>query len=337
VRGFDTVEVMQRRRLGRSGLEVSAIGIGCMPISEYFGPKDQDEGIRTIQRAIDIGMNFLDTSDAYGPYTNELIVGRAIQGRRDQVVLATKFGSTRDERGVRDVRGDAAYVAQACDASLGRLGVDHIDLYYQHRVDRTVPIEETVGAMANLVRQGKVRYLGLSEASVTTVRRAHAVHPIAALQGEYSIWTRDLEERMLPTLRELGIGLVAYRPLGAGFFAGAVTSVEAIGTLHAHDFRRTNPRFEPQNLPRNLEMLADLERLGAEKSITLAQLALAWILAQGDDIVPIPGTDRRQYLEENAHAAAVRLTPADLQRILQAFPPEAVAGDRLADYSRIDR
>jgi aryl-alcohol dehydrogenase-like predicted oxidoreductase len=328
---------MQRRQLGRSGLEVSCLGMGCMPISEYFGPQDQDEGLRTIQRALDLGIDFLDTSDAYGPSTNEVLVGRAIRGRRSEVTLATKFGSTRDERGVRGVRGDAAYVAQACDASLRRLGVDHIDLYYQHRVDLTVPIEETVGAMAALVRAGKVRYLGLSEASVTTVRRAHAVHPIAALQGEYSIWTRELEGRMLPTLRELGIGLVAYRPLGAGFFAGAVPSVDTIGGLDVRDFRRSNPRFETPNLARNLALLEPLKRLAADKGITLAQLSLAWILAQGDDIVPIPGTDRRRYLEENAGAVEVRLGPQDLRRIAEAFPPEAVAGDRLADYSRIDR
>jgi aryl-alcohol dehydrogenase-like predicted oxidoreductase len=311
--------------------------MGCMPISEYFGPQDQDEGIRTIQRAIDIGMNFLDTSDAYGPYTNEMVVGRAIQGRRAEVILATKFGSTRDEHGVRSVRGDAAFVTQACEASLRRLRVDHIDLYYQHRVDLTVPIEETVGAMAELVRAGKIRYLGLSEASVATVRRAQTVHPITALQGEYSIWSRDLEDRMLPALRELGIGLVAYRPLGAGFFAGAVPTVETIGSLDKHDFRRSNPRFEAANLARNLTMLEELKKVATDKGVTLAQLSLAWILAQGDDIVPIPGTDQRGYLEENAVAADIKLGEDDLRRIANAFPPEAVAGERLADYSRIDR
>ena len=308
-----------------------------MPISEYFGPKDQDEGIRTIRRAIDIGMNFLDTSDAYGPYTNEEVVGRAIEGRRDEVILATKFGSTRDERGVRSVRGDAAHVARACDASLRRLRVDHVDLYYQHRVDRTVPIEETVGAMAELIRAGKVRYLGLSEASVTTVQRAHAMHPIAALQGEYSIWSRDLEDKMLPALREMGIGLVAYRPLGAGFFAGAVPTVDTIASLDKHDFRRGNPRFQEANLARNLAMLGRLKDLAAVKGITLAQLSLAWILAQGDDVVPIPGTDQVRYLEENALAAKVVLSSDELRRVAQAFPREAVAGERLADYSRIDR
>jgi aryl-alcohol dehydrogenase-like predicted oxidoreductase len=328
---------MERRRLGRWGLEVSAIGLGCMPISEYFGPKDQGEGIRTIQRAIDLGVTFLDTSDAYGPYTNELVVGRAIRGRRDEVILATKFGSTRDERGVRGVRGDHEFVLQSCEASLHRLGVDHIDLYYQHRVDPNVPIEETVGAMAELVAAGKVRYLGLSEASAATIRRGHAVHPISALEGEYSIWTRDLEDHVLPVLRELGIGLTAYRPLGAGFLAGAVPSVQAVDQLDAKDFRRGNPRFEPENLALNLEMLEALKQVAADKGVTLAQLAIAWILAQGDDIVPIPGTGRVRYLEENARAVDVALDAQDLARIEAAFPPEAVAGERLADWSRIDR
>jgi aryl-alcohol dehydrogenase-like predicted oxidoreductase len=316
---------------------VSEIGLGCMPISEYFGPKDQDEGIRTIRRAIDIGMNFLDTSDAYGPYTNEIVVGRAIAGRHHEVVLATKFGSTRDEHGVRGVRGDAEFVAQSCEASLKRLGVDVIDLYYQHRVDPAVPIEETVGAMGDLVRQGKVRFLGLSEASAATIRRANAVHPITAIEGEFSLWTRDLEAAILPLLRELGIGLVAYRPLGAGFFAGAIPTLASMDTLDANDFRRGNPRFERGNLARNLALLEALKAIARDKGVTLAQLSLAWILAQGDDIVPIPGTGHLRYLEENARAADVRLTPGDLERIAGAFPPEAVAGERLADWSRIDR
>jgi aryl-alcohol dehydrogenase-like predicted oxidoreductase len=328
---------MKRRRLGRWGLEVSAIGLGCMPISEYFGPKDQGEGVRTIQRAIDIGVDFLDTSDAYGPYTNEVIVGLAIRGQRDRVVLATKFGSTRDERGLRGVRGDAAFVKRSCDESLERLGTDHIDLYYQHRVDKSVPIEETVGAMADLVEAGKVRYLGLSEASVTTIRRAAAIHPISAIEGEYSIWTRDLEDQVLPVMRELGIGLSAYRPLGAGFLAGAVTSVATIATLDDRDFRRGNPRFQKANLPRNLELLEALKSLAAEKGVTLAQLSLAWILAQGEDIVPIPGTAHVRKLEENARAIDVQLSAEDVARISAAFPPEAVAGERLADWSRIDR
>lgn len=328
---------MQRRRLGRWGLEVSEIGLGCMPISEYFGPKDQDEGLRTIHRAIDLGMDFLDTSDAYGPYTNETVVGRAIAGRRHEVTLATKFGSTRDDHGVRGVRGDAAFVAQACEASLKRLGTDHIDLYYQHRVDMTVPIEETVSAMASLVQQGKVRFLGLSEASPTTIRRAAAVHPITAIEGEYSIWTRDLENQVLPVMRELGIGLVAYRPLGAGFFAGAVPTVETVATLDPNDFRRGNPRFQQENLARNLEMLESLKVIAADKGCSLAQLSLAWILAKAQDIVPIPGTGHLRYVEDNAGAAEVHLTPDDMARIEAAFPPEAVAGDRLADWSRIDR
>ena len=325
---------METRALGRQGLTVSAMGIGCMPISEYYGPKDQDEGIATIRRAIELGVTLLDTSDAYGPYTNELVVGRAIAGLRDRIVLATKFGSTRDEQGVRNVRGDRAYVAQACEASLRRLGTDHIDLYYIHRVDKTVPIEETIGAMADLVRSGKVRYLGISEASVTTVRRAHAVHPLSVLQGEYSMWTRDLEDGMLPVLRELGIGLVAYRPLGAGFFAGTVKSLEG---LDAKDFRMTNPRFQGENLARNLALLAQVQAIAADLGATAAQLALAWILARGADIVPIPGTDRRAYLEENVVGAGVRLGADDLARIEAAFPKGAEAGDRLSDYSRIDR
>jgi aryl-alcohol dehydrogenase-like predicted oxidoreductase len=308
-----------------------------MPISEYFGPKDQDEGVRTIRRAIDLGLNFLDTSDAYGPYTNEILVGRAIRGRRDDVVLATKFGSTRDELGRRGVRGDAAYVVEACEASLRRLGVDHIDLYYQHRVDPRVPIEETVGAMANLVRQGKVLYLGLSEASPATIRKAHHVHPITALQGEYSVWERGLETETLPFLRELGIGLVAYRPLGAGFFAGAVPSLAALDQLDPNDFRRTNPRFQPANLARNLELLDAFKGVATRLGITVAQLSLAWILAQGDDVVPIPGTDQRRYLDENAGAANVVLTADDLEAIEHAVPPDTIAGDRLADFSRIDR
>lgn len=311
--------------------------MGCMPISEYFGPQDEAEGIRAIQLALELGINLLDTSDAYGPYTNERTVGKAIQGRRDGVVLATKFGSTRDDHGRRGVRGDAAYVRAACEASLRRLGVEHIDLYYQHRVDLDVPIEETVGAMADLVRAGKVRYLGLSEASVSTIRRAQVVHPITALQGEYSIWTRDLEARTLPALRELGIGLVCYRPLGAGFFAGAVTSAATMDGLDDRDFRRSNPRFQDGNLERNLSMLEGLASVATAHGITLAQLALAWILAQGEDLVPIPGAYLRAHLEDNARAAEVRLSADEIAAIAAAFPPDRVAGERLADYSRIDR
>jgi aryl-alcohol dehydrogenase-like predicted oxidoreductase len=313
---------------------VSEMGIGCMPISEYFGPKDQDEGLATIGRAIDLGVTFLDTSDAYGPHTNELLVGKAIGGRRDEVTLATKFGSTRDESGVRGVRGDAEYVRQACDTSLRRLGTDHIDLYYQHRVDKTVPIEETVGAMAELVNAGKVRYLGLSEASASTIRRAHAVHPITALECEYSIWTRDIEDTIFPVLRQLDIGIVAYRPLGAGFFTDVAVAVDS---LAPGDFRGSNPRFEPENLEHNRRLLAGLAGIAQQKGITVAQLALAWLLAQADDVVPIPGMDCRKYLEENIVATEVTLTPEDLRKVEGAFPKGVVAGERLADYSRIDR
>jgi aryl-alcohol dehydrogenase-like predicted oxidoreductase len=308
-----------------------------MPISEYFGPQDREEGLRTIRRALDLGLTFVDTSDAYGPHTNELVVGEAIRGRRDEIVLATKFGSTRDAAGTRGVRGDAAYVREACEASLRRLAVTHIDLYYQHRVDPTVPIEETVGAMARLVEEGKVRHLGLSEASATTIRRAHAVHPITALQGEYSIWTRDLEGEVMPALRELGIGLVAYRPLGAGFLAGAITSRADIESLDPGDFRRSNPRFRPETLPRNLELRDRLRAIAEAIGISLAQLALAWILAQPDRIVPIPGVHRRDHLEDNAAAADVELSPDTSAAIAEAFPPEEVAGERLSDWSRIDR
>lgn len=324
---------MHKRRLGSQGLEVPPLGLGCMGMSEYFGPPDQTEAIATIQRSIELGCNFLDTADAYGPETNERLVGRAIADRRDQVVLATKFGSTRDAEGKRGVRGDAAYVQQACDASLTRLGIDHIDLYYQHRVDKTIDIEETVGAMAALVEQGKVRYLGLSEASAQTIRRAHAVHPLTAVQIEFSVWTREPEQERLPLLRELGIGLVAYRPLGAGFFSGTVTTLDG---LEPGDFRRTNPRFREGNLEHNLTLLRRMQDFARERRMTPAQLALAWILAQGEDVVAIPGSERRSHLEENVGAAAIELTAADLGRIDEIFPPGAAVGDRLADYSRID-
>lgn len=324
---------MHKRRLGSQGLEVPPLGLGCMGMSEYFGPPDQTEAIATIHRSIELGCNFLDTADAYGPETNERLVGRAIADRRDQVVLATKFGSTRDAEGKRGVRGDAAYVQQACDASLTRLGIDHIDLYYQHRVDKTIDIEETVGAMAALVEQGKVRYLGLSEASAQTIRRAHAVHPLTAVQIEFSVWTREPEQERLPLLRELGIGLVAYRPLGAGFFSGTVTTLDG---LEPGDFRRTNPRFREGNLEHNLTLLRRMQDFARERRMTPAQLALAWILAQGEDVVAIPGSERRSHLEENVGAAAIELTAADLGRIDEIFPPGAAVGDRLADYSRID-
>jgi aryl-alcohol dehydrogenase-like predicted oxidoreductase len=304
-----------------------------MGMSEYFDPPDETEAVATIHRSLELGFNFLDTADAYGPHTNERLVGKAISGRRDAVVLATKFGSTRDEQGRRGVCGDAAYVRAACDASLERLGTDHIDLYYQHRVDKAVEIEETVGAMAELVTAGKVRYVGLSEASPRTIRRAHAVHPLTAVQAEYSLWSREPEAELLPLLRQLGIGLVAYRPLGAGFFSGKVTTLDG---LEENDLRRTNPRFRPGNLERNVELLRSVEQLAGDKEITPAQLSLAWLLAQGDDVVPIPGSDRRTYLEENLSAAGVELSPSDLARLDEVFPPGAAAGERLADYSRID-
>jgi aryl-alcohol dehydrogenase-like predicted oxidoreductase len=322
------------RRLGRQGLVVPPLGLGCMGMSEYFGPPDETEGLATIDRSLELGFNFLDTADAYGPYTNERLVGKAIAERRERVILATKFGSTRDEDGRRGVRGDAAYVREACDASLARLGTDYIDLYYQHRVDKSVEIEETVGAMSELVAAGKVRYLGLSEASLQTIRRAHAVHPLTAVQVEYSLWTRDVEESVLPLLRELGIGAVAYRPLGAGFLSGRVTTLEG---LEPKDFRRTNPRFAEGNLEHNLRLLRRMQELAEQKRVTQAQLALAWLLAQGDDVVPIPGSDRRTYLEENLGAAEVTLGDDDLARIDEIFPPGAAAGERLADFSRIDR
>lgn len=328
-----TPNEIKRRALGSQGLVVPPLGLGCMGMSEYFGPADDDESIATIRHSIDIGFNLFDTSDAYGPETNERLVGRAIAGRRDEVIIATKFGSTRDSEGHRGVRGDAAYVKQACDASLQRLGIDHIDLHYQHRVDKTVDIEETVGAMAELVDAGKVRYLGLSEASVQTIRRAHAVHPITAVQLEFSLWTREPSLATIPALRELGIGTVAYRPLGAGFFTGKVTSLDG---LVEKDFRQTNPRFLEGNLEQNLELLHRVELIAAEKGVTPAQLALAWILAQGDDVIAIPGSDRRVYLDENVKAADVVLTADDLARIDQVFPVGAAAGKRLSDYSRID-
>jgi aryl-alcohol dehydrogenase-like predicted oxidoreductase len=324
---------MRRRALGRQGLEVPPLGLGCMGMSEYFAKPDEEEGIATIHRSLELGFNFLDTADAYGPYTNERLVGRAIAGRRDEVVLATKFGSTRDEKGRRGVRGDAGYVRRAGEASLERHGTDHNDLYHHQRVDKTVEIEETVGAMAELVAAGKVRYLGLSEASPRTIRRAHAVHPLTAVQVEYSLWTREPEDELLPLLRELGIGVVAYRPLGAGFFSGKVRTLDG---LEQNDFRRTNPRFGAGNLERNLALLRHVEELAGGKGVTPAQLALAWLLAQGDDVVPIPGSDRRSYLEENVASADLRLAASDLARLDEIFPKGAAAGERLADYSRID-
>jgi aryl-alcohol dehydrogenase-like predicted oxidoreductase len=326
---------MQTRRLGSEGLEVSAQGLGCMGMSEFYGSADEAEAIATIQRALDLGVTFLDTADMYGPFTNEKLVGRAIADRRDEVVLATKFGNERGEDGsFLGINGKPDYVRAACDASLRRLGVDHIDLYYQHRVDKTVPIEETVGAMAELVEQGKVRHLGLSEASPETIRRAHGVHPISALQTEYSLWTRDPEDAVLPTVRELGIGFVAYSPLGRGFLSGAITRPD---DLAEDDFRRRNPRFQGANFAKNLELVERVREIAAERDVTPGQLALAWLLHRGGDIVPIPGTKRREYLEENAEASGIELSADELERIEEAAPAGVTAGDRYPDMSSIDR
>jgi aryl-alcohol dehydrogenase-like predicted oxidoreductase len=316
---------MEQRTLGGQGLVVSALGLGCMGMSQSYGPGDDQESVATIHRALDLGMTFLDTADVYGPYTNERLVGRAIAGRRDEVVLATKFGNQRLDDGRRVVNGKPDYVRQACDASLERLGVDHIDLYYQHRVDRSVPVEDTWGAMAELVQAGKVRYLGISEAAPATVRRAHAVHPVSAGQYEWSLFTRDLEDEVLPALRELGIGVVAYSPLGRGFLSGRITSPDDFGE---DDFRRNHPRFTGENFARNLELVDRVRELAASKGATPSQLAIAWVLAQGDDVVPIPGTKRRSYLEENLGALDVELTPEDLAAIEEVTPRESVAGAR---------
>jgi aryl-alcohol dehydrogenase-like predicted oxidoreductase len=316
---------MQSRQLGTNGPTVSALGLGCMGMSEFYGAADEGEAIATIHRALELGVTLLDTADAYGPHTNERLVGKAIAGRRDEVVLATKFGLVRDPENprARGLNGTPDYVRRSCEGSLERLGVDHIDLYYLHRVDPATPIEETVGAMAGLVQDGKVRHIGLSEAGPETLRRASAVHPIAALQTEYSLWSRDPEDEILPTARELGIGFVAYSPLGRGFLSGRIQSPEDLGP---DDFRRFSPRFQGANFQRNLELVRAVQEIAADKGCTPSQLALAWVLAQGDDIVPIPGTKRRGYLEENIAALDVELTPGDLERI-EAAVPRAV-GDR---------
>jgi aryl-alcohol dehydrogenase-like predicted oxidoreductase len=313
---------MQTRTLGLKGPTVSALGLGCMGMSEFYGARDDDESIATIHRALDLGVNFLDTSDVYGPYTNEVLVGRAIADRRDEVVLATKFGIVRDpdDPSARGQNGRPEYVKQAAEASLKRLGVDHIDLYYQHRVDPATPIEETVGALDELVQEGKVRYIGLSEASPETLRRANAVHQITALQTEYSLWSREPEDEILPTCRELGIGFVAYSPLGRGFLTGAIQSVD---DLDEDDYRRFSPRFQGENFQRNLDLVTKISELAADKAVTPAQLALAWVLSQGEDIVPIPGTKRRARLEENAAAVHVVLSDDELREIADALPEAA--------------
>jgi len=317
---------LKTRTLGSQGLRVSELGLGCMGMSEFYSGRDDDESIATIHRAFDLGVTFFDTADMYGPFTNEMLVGRALRDRRDQVVIATKFGNMRGEDGTyKGISGRPEYVKQACDASLERLGVDHIDLYYQHRVDPNTPIEDTVGAMSELVRAGKVKYLGLSEAAADTIRRAHKVHPITALQTEYSLWSRDAEDEVLPTVRELGIGFVAYSPLGRGFLTGRFQKFEH---LPADDYRRNSPRFQGENFQKNLDLVRTIEKLAAEKKCTPSQLALAWLLARGEDIVPIPGTKQRKYLEENVGAVDVVLSSDDLAQIDAIAPKGVAAGTR---------
>jgi aryl-alcohol dehydrogenase-like predicted oxidoreductase len=322
---------METRKLGQQGLEVSALGLGCMSMSDFYGSRDEAESIATINRALDLGVTFLDTADMYGVGANEELVGRVVRERREWIVVATKFGNVRGSDGsFKGINGRPDYVRSACDASLKRTGLDVIDLYYQHRVAPDVPIEETVGAMADLVRAGKVKYLGLSEAAPATIRRAHAVHPITALQTEYSLWSRDVEDQILPTVRELGIGFVPYSPLGRGFLTGQFKTPD---DLDAGDTRRNHPRFQGAAFQKNLDLVAAISTMAADKGCTSAQLALAWVLRQGEDIVPIPGTKRRKYLEDNLGALDVELSDADLARIDDILPPGAAQGTRYPDAS----